>query len=381
MGARARTERGRAMSDLVLVTGFPRMIARRVTEELLSERADVRVALLVREKFLDEARSYVATLRERARVSLVDGDCVSIDLGLSGAEWRALTAELTHIQHHAHVTYEGASVRDARALNIDGTREILDLARNSPNLRRLVFESTAMVSGLRTGTVFEDELDRGQGFRTELEESRFRAERIVQRAFDDVPITVLRPSLVVGDSRTGEIDRFDGVYLMVLLVLTAPADLSLPLPARGDTPLNLVPIDYVAKASVAVMDDPGAVSRTLHLVDPAPLPARQVFERLSAAAGRKIPRGFIPANVTRAVLRAPGLERVLRSPRAFFEQLATDVTYDSRTARDLLAPHKLHCPPFEHYADALVQHVRDRLAQRRTRDEAQDAADIEDPLA
>ncbi len=357
------------------------MIARRVTSELVLRRPEARVSLLARAKFLDDAKAFVQTLGERARVSVLEGDCTSIDLGLSGPEWKSLARGLTHIQHHAYISWEKTEQREITALNIGGTKEIIELARNAPSLERLVFESTASVSGDRTGRVFEAELDQGQRFRTEIERTRFVAERIVQRASDELPVTVLRPGLIVGDSKTGEIDRFDGVYLLVLLVLTAPSDLSLPLPARGDSPLNLVPIDYVARASVAVMDDPGARSRTLHLVDPAPLPARKVFEVLSAAAGRRMPRGFIPANVTRAVLNAPGLERVLRSPRAFFEQLATNVAYDSRTARDLLDPYDIRCPSFELYADTMVQHVRDRLAARRTRDEAREVTEIDDPLA
>lgn len=372
------------MSDHVLVTGFPRQIARRVASELVARDPSTRVSLLARSKFADDAASFARKLNEghgAARADVIDGDCASIDLGLSGAEWKALSQSLTHIQHHAHISWEATERKQVRALNIGGTQEILELARNAPSLRRLVFESTVSVSGDRTGTVYEDELDRGQRFRTEIEHTRFLAERVVQRASDAIPITVLRPGLVVGDSTTGEIDRFDGVYLLVLLVLTAPADLSLPLPARGDARLNLVPIDFVAKASVAVMDDPGAVSRTLHLVDPAPLPARRVFELLSSSAGRRMPRGFIPANVTRAVLNAPGLDRLLRSPRAFFEQLATDVTYDSRTARDLLDPYRLHCPAFEQYADTLVAYVRDRLAARKLRDEAREVHEIDDPLA
>jgi hypothetical protein len=72
---------------------------------------------------------------------------------------------------------------------------------------------------------------------------------------------------------------------------------------------------------------------------------------------------------------------MLRSPRAFFEQIATDVTYDSRAARDILGPHGVHCPPFDHYADVLVQYVRDRLAQRRVQGETERDADIDDPLA
>ena len=350
---------------------------------LLTTHPDCTVRLLVRPKFLAEAKLFVASLPGHERVSILEGDAAYIDMGLSGAEWNELTREVTHIQHHAYVSYESAPGRDIRALNIHGTAEVLELARHAKQLKRFVHHSTASVSGNRTGTVLEDELDKDQHFRSEIEESRFVAERLVRREMDKIPITVLRSGLIVGDSVTGEIDRFDGPYLFVLLILTAPAEIAFPLPARGDVPLNLVPMDYVVNAACALMDDPGAVSRTVHLVDHAPLHAKRVYEIIASTAGRKIPRGFIPANVTRAVLRAPGLERLLRSPRAFFEQLATNVHYDSRTARDLLGPHNIHCPPFEQYVDPMVHYVRDQLAERRMRTDDELARDelIDDPLA
>ncbi|MDP3274234.1 MAG: SDR family oxidoreductase [Deltaproteobacteria bacterium] len=367
------------MSQHVLVTGFPRMIAMRVTDAVLATRPNAQVSLLVREKFVDRAKRIVDRSPHCDRITLLTGDCASIDLGLSGDEWRAMSSKITHIQHHAFVSYEGADDRTAEALNIDGTREVLEFARACVALQRLIVHSTATVSGDRTGTVFEDELELGQRFRTHIERTRFRAERLVRREMDALPITILRPGLIVGDSQTGEIDRFDGPYMLILLLLSAPSEFSLPLPVRGDAPLNLVPIDFVARAAAALHDDPKPGSRTVHLVDPAPLPARRIYDVISRAAGHKLSRGFIPANITRAVLRTPGLERVLRSPRAFVEQLATDVTYDSRTARAMLAPHAVECPPFEQYAEVLVRHVRERLAARRSENEESEL--IEDPLA
>ena len=102
----------------------------------------------------------------------------------------------------------------------------------------------------------------------------------------------------------------------MLLVVTSPPDLALPLPGRGDEPLNLVPIDWVARASVALGRDPRARGRTFHLVDPHPLTTRRVFELVARAGGRRGPRGSIPANLAKALLRAPGLDRIAKSPRA-----------------------------------------------------------------
>jgi nucleoside-diphosphate-sugar epimerase len=197
-----------------------------------------------------------------------------------------------------------------------------------------------------------------------------------------VPIAVVRPSTIVGDSRTGEIDRFDGPYLLVLLVVTSPPDLALPLPGLGDEPLNLVPIDWVARASVALGRNPRSRGRTFHLVDPRPLTARRVFELVARAGGRRGPRGSIPANLARAVLRAPGIDRIAKSPRAFLETLTTQVSYDSRNADELLASlpgDTGACPPLETYVDKLVEYVQHRMRQRHAPKKVE--AEIEDPLA
>lgn len=367
--------------EVVLVTGFPRLVARLVVRELLAGSKTRVVKLLVRGKFRADAESFVREEPEGARIELIEGDAAAIDLGLSGAEFRQLADEIDYIQHHAQVSYEGAERRVAESLNVQGVREVLELARASRKLKRLVVQSSARVSGDRTGRVLEEDLVAGQGFRSVIEETLYKAERLLRRAMDTVPITVVRPATVVGAADSGEVDRFDGPYLLVMLLLTSPVEISLPLPARGDALLHLVPVDYVARASVALMSEPGAVGRTFHLVDPAPLPARRVYERIAQIAGRPMPRGFIPVNFTRALLRTPGLERFVKSPRAFLEQLATPVQYASNGAREILVPKGIECPPFESYAEVMVQHVRDRIAARKARRVTDELTDIDDPLA
>jgi thioester reductase-like protein len=370
-----------APSEVVLVTGFPRLVARLVVDELLRRDGEVRVRLLVRTKFLADAEAFARSLAGAERVALLEGDAASIDLGLSGLEFRAVASEVDYIQHHAQVSFEGADDRSAEALNIQGAREVLELARAATHLKRLVHHSSATVAGDRTGTVREEDLDEGQQFRSAIEQTKFKAERLMRRAMGTVPISVIRPSLTVGHSVTGEIDRLDGLYLLILLILTSPMELTLPLPGRGETPLNVVPVDYVARASVALMYEPGAAGRTFHLVDPAPLSARRVYELIARAAGHKLPRGFIPVNLTRALLRTPGLERFAKSPRAFLEQLSTPVTYLSQGAREILVPLGIECPPFEKYVDVLVAHVRERMAARRAQRDSGALAEVDDPLA
>lgn len=373
-------------NDVVLLTGYPSLVARAACAEVLASDPSARVVAVVRGKFAADAEAARAELPpgQRERVRFLEGDAASIDLGLSGAEFKGLVREVTRIHHSAEVTYLGVDRKTAERLNVDGAAEILEFASACDGLEALVFHSTAHVSGDRRGAVYEDDLAAGQSFRTVVEETKARAEKMMRAAMDRLPIVVVRPATIVGDSRTGEVDRFDGPYLGVLLVVTSPPDLALPLPGRGDQPLNLVPIDWVARAAVALGRDPAARGRTFHLVDPNPLPARRVFELVARAGGRRGPRGSIPANLAKALLRAPGLERIAQSPRAFLETLTTAVVYDARHADERLAALGVPpCPPLESYIDRLVEFVQERVRQRRAVRRQLDAdaeAEVEDPL-
>jgi thioester reductase-like protein len=367
--------------DVVLITGFPSLLARAVCAEIVQTDRTARVMCLARSKLAEEARTALEELpvSQRDRVELVEGDAAAIDLGLSGAEFKALARKVTRIHHCAQVTYLGVDRGTAERVNIGGAREALELAGSCDRLECLVFHSTAEVSGSRRGVVLESELQAGQSFRNVVEETKARAEKLMRQAMGELPISVVRPSTVVGDSRTGEVDRFDGPYLLVLLVVASPPDFALPLPGAGDESLNLVPIDWVARASVAIGRDPRSRGRTFHLVDSAPLTARRVFELVARAGGRRGPRGSIPASLAKTLLRAPGLDRIAKSPRAFLETLTTPVTYDAHNADEILGPLGVGpCPPLETYVDKLVEYVQERVRQRKAPKKVD--IEVEDPL-
>jgi nucleoside-diphosphate-sugar epimerase len=303
-----------------------------------------------------------------------------MDFGLSGAELRVLAPEIDYIHHMAQVSYLGADEDLAKQVNVGSAREVVEVAQLCKALKCLVYHSTAQVSGDRTGVVLEEELDKGQGFRNAVEKTMARGERIVRAHMSKLPIAVIRPTIIVGDSATGEVDRFDGPYFLILLIVTSPPDFPLPLPGRGDALLHLVPIDYAVRAACAIGRDGRAPGRTFHVGDPAPLTVRRVFELVANAGGRRSPRGFIPANLTKALLRTPGLDRVAKSPRAFLDALATPVSYSFAHTSEVLADTDVRCPPFESYVEGLVEYVQHRLRERRARDENQQEQEVDDPL-
>jgi nucleoside-diphosphate-sugar epimerase len=355
--------------DVVLITGFPSMLARSVCVEVLRQDDRARVRVVVQARAQEHAAEALAKLPagERERVQVIEGDACNLDLGLSGAEYQALAREVTRIHHCAHAAHPAAERKVAEATNLGGTREALEFARTCSALQCLVMHSTVHVAGGRRGVVREDELKAGQSFRSIVEETRARAEKLVRAEMDRLPIAIVRPATMVGDSTTGEVDSFDGPYLLVLLAVNTPPDLALPLPGGGDQPLNLVPIDWVAEAAVAIGRDPRARGRAFHLVDPRPLSARRVFELVARAGGRRGPGGSIPANLARAVLRVPVIDRIARSPRALLETIMTPVTYDVENANDLLGELGVaECPAFETYVDKLVEYARAHVRQRRS---------------
>ena len=368
-------------ADVSLVTGFPAFTARRLARRLLETDARETVHLLVRDKFRRQADELVKALpaQQRRRISLLAGDVVDMDLGLSGAEYKALAQGLTAIHHTAAIYFLGAKRELVERVNIEGTRTVVELAGDCKQLRRLTHWSTAQVSGARSGVILEEELDCGQRFRNVYEETKFRAELLVREAQRRLPVTILRPGVIVGDSQTGEIDKFDGPYYLLVLIVSSPLDVHLPLPGRGSAPLNLVPIDFVVDAAVQLSRDARAEGGTFHLTDPCPFAARTIYELAAQKAERKPPRGVIPTTLARALLKAPGLERLARAPLAFLEAFNHLALYNCRHAMALLDG-KVHCPPFDSYVGNLVSYVREVQAQKRQRlEEDSDPFDYADP--
>lgn len=351
----------------LLVTGFPAFTARRVALGALEAHPGSTIFLLVRDKFRAAAEALVAALPpdRRALIELVEGDVCNMDLGLTGDDHRRLAQRVTAIHHLAAVYYLGTNEREAERVNVDGTREVIAFARECPHLRALVHYSTVGVSGGRKGVVLEDDLDCGQSFRNHYEETKFRAEKLVRDAMRHLPCVVLRLGTVVGDSRTGEIDKFDGPYSLIVLIAESRADVPLPLPGRGNAPLYLAPIDWVVAVTLRIAADPRAIGRTFHVVDPCPLPARKVYALVAEHANRRPPRVTLPMGLARALLRAPGLERMTRAPLALLDALDHLVLYNCRNTLELLEGAGLACPAPESYLENLVRYVRTVRADRR----------------
>lgn len=361
--------------QVVLVTGGSGFIGRRLVRVLarrLQPGRD-RLVLLAR---LGRAAAVQAELDELpARSEVVEGDVTRMHLGLSGVEYKALAAEVTEIWHLAGLDDQTAGAGTLRAVNVEGTRGVLELAATAPRLRRLHHFSTAHVSGDREGVILEDELDEGQGFTSAYERTKFQAEKLVRAALAELPGTIYRPSIVVGDSRTGEVDRINGPYYLALLLVASPLGVPLPLPGRGAAPLNVVPVDFVVDAALAIGANPAGVGRTVHLVDPAPLPARRVYELIAERTGRTLPQVALPHRAVEALLGLPILERYARAQRNAVRLVNHLALYHCQRQIELLEGTGVRCPPITSYLDRLVEFARHRFAAPPPPPEAEDPLD------
>ena len=337
--------------ERVLITGFPKLLARRMALRLHAGGAQV--SLLISEAQADAAREFA-----HAAMDVLVGDVSAMHLGLSTAEYREVTAGVTDVLHAAEESTLGSRREEMRRGNLTGTQAVLELAIDCQKLRRFTHLSTVFVSGDRVGVIAEDELAYGQAFRNPYEETKFEAELLVRRAMGQIPATVLRPSIVVGDTKTGEIDRFDGPYALAILLVTSPLQVPVPLPGDGVAPLNAVPIDYVVDAAMAIHKDARAVGRTFHLVDPNPSSSRRVYELIAQRSGKKLPRLSLGYKLTDALLKLPGLERLTREQRAAIAYVNHLAFYSSRHTLEILDGTGIRCPPIESYLDNLIEYVR-----------------------
>lgn len=364
------------MPFTAFVTGYPGFIGKRLVTRLAEANPRGRIVALVQRQMLEEAARHAATITG-AELELLEGDVVDMHLGLSGEEYGRLVHEVTHVFHLAAINSLTLPRELARRVNVDGTRNVLELARECQALERLVHFSTCYVSGTRLGVIAEDELEAGQAFRNAYEQTKYEAERLMQRAKEQLPITVVRPGTVVGDSRTGEVERFEGPYSIAMLLVLSPLVLPLPLPGNGGAPLNVVPVDFVVDATWALAQKATARGATVHLVDPNPMSARRVYELIAERANRRLPRFTISARATDLFLRLPGVERLTRTQRAALGYVNHLALYSSRTALELLEGTGVTCPPLTSYLDRLTDYA---LETWRARRHETSPADLDDPL-
>ncbi|MDQ3768803.1 MAG: SDR family oxidoreductase [Actinomycetota bacterium] len=339
-----------------LLTGFPGFIGTRLVARLLADDPDLRVAALVEERMAPRAREVAVGLEQPDRLEVLTGDITAPRLGLTPADHDRLAAQATQVHHLAAVYDLSVPPALAERVNVEGTRNVVAFAAAAPNLERHHYVSTAYVAGRRHGVVRESELEHGAGFKNHYESTKHEAERVVRASMDAVPTTIYRPAIVVGDSRTGVTQKFDGPYYM-LRMLDVLRRLHQPVPqiGRGDAHFNVVPIDFVIDAIAAGVSSQAARGETLHLTDPEPLTSQALIELLASRFGSPLPSYRVPPALLEASLRLrPVRATFVGVPPESIGYLNHSVRFDTERAQAVLEPAGVRCPRFHEYVDIMV---------------------------
>lgn len=344
----------------IFITGFPGFIATRLLKRLAMEKS--RFILLVQPALLQRARAEIAeiaseTSAARESFQIVEGDITQENLGMASAELEAARRETTVLFHLAAI-YDLAVEREpAMLVNVEGTRNVNNLAKTIPNLRRYHYVSTCYVAGKRKGLILESELRHDAGFRNHYEETKYAAELEVEALKSELPVTIHRPAVVCGDSLTGETAKYDGIYYLIHYLRKWPGPLTRLNIGNHEVCLNLVPIDFVIKAMVALAKDDQAIGATVQIADPAPLTTHQLFDEISKALKCRASSATLPAVLVQRLLMLPVGPPLTGLPHSAVPYFFLEQTHDSARARALLEPHGIRCPRFPDYVGALVDFV------------------------
>ena len=347
--------------ETIFLTGFPGFIAGRLIKRLARDRA-ARFLLLVQPSFLERARQDIARISEEtgvaeARFRIMAGDITKPDLGLEPGELEEAREQTTTLFHLAAIYDLAVARATAMLVNLEGTRNVNRFARSLKNLGRYHYVSTCYVAGKRRGLILETELRHTAGFRNHYEETKYLAEIEVDELKRELPITIHRPSVVCGDSRTGETAKYDGIYYLIHYLRMNPRLLSLFNIGNRKVSLNLVPVDFVVEAIDALARDERAVGATVQLADPSPLTTHELFEEIARALAGRSSRLTLPARVVRPSLMLPLSPTLTGLPHAGVPYFFLNQTYDTAVASSLLEPHGTRCPPFPSYVQALIDFV------------------------
>lgn len=347
----------------IFLTGFPGFLGSQLVERLLARYpADTVINCLVQRAYSGQAQARKQAIEAKraawiGRICLIEGDITAADLGL-GERYRALARGTAEIYHLAAVYDLGVTRELALRVNVDGTRNLLAFAEAAGSgLRRFHYVSTCYVSGSHPGEFTEADLVKDQHFGNYYEETKYLAEVEAQaRMRAGLPGTIYRPAIVVGDSNTGETQKFDGPYYLIGLMLKLPGVAFVPIlgdPKRVE--FNIVPRNYVVDALAYLSGEEKSLGKVYQLCDPHPPTVDALVDIVGRATGRRVVRVPAVEPLARVALERVGpLRRWTGVEPRSVRYFAHPTRYRCDATLDDLAGSGIWCPPFASYVDKLV---------------------------
>jgi NAD(P)-dependent dehydrogenase (short-subunit alcohol dehydrogenase family) len=348
------------------VTGATGFIGKRLVKALLARRGAV-VHFLLRpgsEGKLEALYDYWGVGRSRAVP--VSGDLTARKLGVGSAAIRALKGRIDAVYHLAAVYDLSADEESQVKVNIAGTRNLVDFAK-AVDAAHVHHVSSIAAAGLYEGVFREDMFEEAEGLDHPYFMTKHESEKIVRKECK-LPWTIYRPALVVGDSRTGEMDKIDGPYYFFKLIQRMRQILPPWMPSVGieGGRINIVPVDFVVQCIDHISHAKAELKgKCFHLVDPQGYRVGDVLDIFSKAA--HAPKmnlfvnaallGFIPKSVKKGLLAVSPVRRIrnavmkdLGLPDDMFTFINFPTRYDRRELDTVLKGSGIECPRLDDYA-------------------------------
>jgi long-chain acyl-CoA synthetase len=348
----------------ILVTGATGFLGVRLVRELLDRNPHATLALLIRDRPGQSGQQRADLFvppDDRSRVQVYSGDVGQPNCGLDAAAWQRLTAETTRVIHSAATVRFDHSLEEARRINVQGTRRVLDFAAAASRLRGLAYVGTAYVAGERADLVRESELAVGQSYRNTYEQTKAEAEALVRSRLDSLPGVILRPSIIVGDSSTGVTSSFKMMYWPLKIYARG---LWRTVPGYPEAVLDIVPVDFVATSVARLVFDEAALGSTIHLcAGPRGSATIQQIATRAMEYFHAPPPRYVDPKLFFALIR-PLLflslwgrkRRVLRDGRAYRDYFTMRMQFDTTNAERLLEPVGVRPPHVLDYLDQLFNY-------------------------
>lgn len=341
------------------ITGFPGFIATKLLEALQHK--------------YPSSQFYLLTLKQERKIAeqklkgygkntvLLEGDITKEGLGLPDYIRSETAEKITHCIHLAALYDLTAAYSPSYSCNVLGTEHVIKFVKTCKNIKRFGYFSTAYVSGNEKGKIAESSLSEPAGFRNYYEQTKYEAERMVRMYMDELPITVFRPGIIVGDSRTGETIKFDGPYFMMQFLRRLSA---LPIPYIGRTisKIHLVPVDFIVNASVFLMHDKRGESKTYHLLSPSSPKIHDAYTLICKELNNKKPSWHLPRSIADRMLSISFISKWLGVPRETISYFSHKAEYDTSQLVEDLEGTGITCPPFEEYVPVLVRYYKENAA-------------------
>ena len=347
------------------VTGATGFIGKRLVKKLLARKGSV-VYFLIRE----ESKAKVPSLLEywgatKSRAIPVYGDLRAAKLGVSKDDAKALSKNIDHFFHLAAIYDLKSDAEEQMAVNIEGTRNTVAFA-NAISAGCFHHVSSIAAAGLFEGIFREDMFEEAENLEHPYFASKHESEKIVRKECKGA-FRVYRPGLVVGDSKTGEMDKIDGPYYFFKLIQRIRQILPPWMPTIGleGGRINIVPVDYVVDAMDHIAHQPKLDGKCFHLTDPEPMRVGDVLNTFSRAAHAPTMSlrinaalfGFIPKSIKKGMMALTPVRRVksavmkdLGLPDDLMQFINYPTRFDNREAAAALKGSGIACPRLDDYA-------------------------------